>query len=354
MSSFENLTISRIIVHEVVLSSVLEQGREPVMSQALAPMDENGRILVARRLADALGTESHSIEVDIEEEDEGSAFQLATALLDVSDEQFVTLSRALAIKLSKAQTIGSIKSGVAVVIQAEAGPTASRHRLAVIIKAESDSAFVKRNVNEGVLLEFVKEMVFGAQQKLFKIAALAEMKSGTCPRRAREFEVLVYDHQMNIKGEGTAAQYFYARFLGATMVASTPQLNKRFFDATSEFISRSNRTREEKWALRGDLISYFRSREGMISGRDFADRYIPDVAERRAYASALRDADVPNRNIEKDTRFFANQLKQRRLTFSNRVNLTAPAEGFSQAVQIIETTPDSTTIKIAGTVMGDS
>jgi len=354
MPSFENLSISRIIVHEVVLASVLDEGREPLMSQTIAPMDVAGRMLVARRLADALGTESHSIHVQIQDEDEGSAFHLATELLDASDEQFVTLSRALAIKLSKAQTVGSIKGGVAVVIQGEAGPTATRQRFTVIIKAESDSAFVKRNVSEGVLLEFVKEMVFGAQQKLFKIAALAERRSGTSPRRPQDFEVLIYDHQMNIKGEGTAAQYFYSRFLGATMVASTPQLNKRFFDASVEFISRSNRSREEKWALRGDLNSYFRSREGTISGRDFAERYIPDAAERRAYASALRDAGVPNRSIEKDTRFFANQLKQRRLTFSNRVNLTAPADGFAQAVQIIETNADSTTIKIAGTVTGDS
>jgi hypothetical protein len=222
MATFENLSIRRLIVHEVVLASALNNNQQPVMSQALTQLDPAGLTLVSRRLAEALGTESHSIAVQIEDSAAGSTFQLATGLLDAKEPDFVVTSQQLAMKLSRAQTIGSIKSGVVVVIDATVGPDAVSRRLAVIVKAESDAAFVKKNLQQGVTLEFVKEMVFGAQQRLFKVGAFLENTGAATPAAADDFEVIVYDHQMNIKGEGSAAQYFYSTFLGATMAASTP------------------------------------------------------------------------------------------------------------------------------------
>lgn len=355
MIKFENLRIQRLIVHEVVKASALDEERQPIMSQALNRLDPVGLLLVAQRLAEALGTESHSIEVSIEDAGEGSAFWHATNLFEASDAEFVSVSQRLALKLSQAQTVGSIKSGIAVIIQATVGADASPRRLVVIVKAESDAAFVKRNLENGVSLEFVKEMVLGAQQKLFKIGAFLE-RAGVVGdgKNPDGFDVVVYDHQMNIKGEGTAAQYFYKTFLGATMLASTPQINKQFFDASCRFIQASRRTYEEKWALRGDLISYFRSAESSISGRGFADRYFTDAQERRTYLSHLRDAGVPQRAIQKDSRFFAHQLKQRRLSFSNRVYLNAPADGFERQVRVIDSTQDATTLRIAGRLIDES
>ena len=317
MVTFENLRIQRLIVHEVVLASTLNTDQQPVMSQGLTQLDPAGLSLVGRRLAEALGTESHSIEVSIDDAGDGSAFQHAAGLLDATDAEFVALSQELARKLSRAQTVGSIKSGVAVIAQATVGTDTAPRRLAVIIKAESDAAFVKRNLQQGVTLEFVKEMVFGAQQRLFKIGAFLAQTNAAIqiPAVPSDFEAVVYDHQMNIKGEGSAAQYFYATFLGTTMVASTPQLNKRFFDATGHFIATSNRSREEKSALRSDLISYFRSTTGTISGREFSDRYFSDSQERQRYLAHIYQAGIPRRTISKDSRFFRTNSSSAGLSF---------------------------------------
>lgn len=356
MATFENLRLQRLIVHEVVLASALDDNLQPVMSQTLTELDPSGLQLVSRRLAEALGTESHSIEVRIEETGTDSAFHLATSLFEADNTSFVSISHQLANKLSRAQTVGSIKSGVAVIIQALIGSDAAPHRLVAIVKAESDAAFVKRNSGQEVTLEFVKEMVFGAQQRLFKIAAIVE-RPGVVPNEAADpsdFEVVVYDHQMNIKGEGSAAQYFYRTFLGATMVASTPQINKRFFEATGQFIANSNRNRDERSALRSDLISYLRSNETTVSGRQFGERYLRDNEERRQYLAFLHRSQVPRGTFEKDTRFFAHQLKIRRLTFAHRIHLSAPAEGFDRLVQVMDSTPEATTLRIAGALIDES
>ncbi len=223
-----------------------------------------------------------------------------------------------------------------------------------MVKAESDAAFIKENLQTGVSLKFIKEMVLGAQQRLFKIGAFIEnQRSPGAPRLKSDFTTVVYDHQMNIKGAGLAAQYFYATFLGTTMAPSAPQLSKQFFEATTAFIDQSSRSRAERWELRNHLVSYLRSNETTIHGRTFGDRYLQDAAERQAYLQILREAGLPGRAVQKDNRFIVTQLRQRKLTFSNRIQLTGPSDAFKDSIEVVEEAVDSTTIRIKATVVDD-
>lgn len=352
MATFEDLTIERMIVHEVVLASALNGPDAPLMSTALSQLDPAGLRLVSRRVAEALGTDSHSVEVEVAEAGDGSAFQMCSSLLDAAAPEFIATSQRLATKLSRSQNVGSIKGGIALIFQGSAGPATQRQRLIVVVKAESDSAFIKTNNPTGVLLQFVREMVFGAQQRLFKVGAFIEVRRrpGT-PRAKSDFETVVYDHQMNIKGAGQAAQYFYATFLGTTMAPSAPQLSKQFFDATTKFINESNRTRAERWELRNHLVSYLRSNEPTISGKIFSDRFLR-ADERQAYLGLLREEGLPGRAIPKDNRFIDSQLKLRKLTFSNRIQLSGPSDAFANSITV-EEGENSTTIRIAATVVDD-
>lgn len=354
MATLEDLTIHRIIAHEVVLASALNRNQEPLMSSRVSQLDQAGLQLVARRVAEALGMDSHSIQVDITDSSDGSAFRLASMLLDSNDDSFVTVSQRLANKLSQAQNVGSIKPGIALIFQGAVGSATQRHRLIVIVKAESDSAFIKKNLQTGVSLEFVREMVLGAQQRLFKIAAFIELRpSDGAARNPADFETLVYDHQMNIKGAGQAAQYFYSTFLGASISPGAPELTKRFFEATTAFINESTRSRTEKWELKNHLTSYLRSNEATISARTFGERFLGNEEERRAYHSTLREAGLAGRSIPKDTRFIDAQLKVRRLTFSNRIQLSGPSDAFAASVTVDETQAPQTIIRIAATVVDD-
>lgn len=355
MATFENLQIKRLIAHEVVLASALDRDVQPVMSDTLTLLVGAGKDLVSRRLAEALGDGSHSIEVAVERDEAGSVFATSAGLLDAPDTEFIAASKQLADRLSRAQNVGSIKSGVALVIHATVGPDTASKRLLVIVKAESDAAFIKRKGSGGLTLEFVGEMVFGAQQRLFKIGAFLENRSPTeddVTRQKRDFATFVYDHQLNIKGAGLAARYFYSTFLGTTMAPSAPALNKVFHDTTVTFITESQRQRSEKWELRQHLVSYFKSQESTISARDFADRYL-SAEERTPYIRLMREANVPTRALQKDVTFLTNQLRMRRITFSNRVSLTAPAENFDQTITIVEENTNWTTVKISGTVTDD-
>jgi len=63
-----------------------------------------------------------------------------------------------------------------------------------VLKAESDSAFIKEKTAKGLLLKFISEMVFGAQQRLYKIGCFVETKrraagDGDGVRSKEDFEV---------------------------------------------------------------------------------------------------------------------------------------------------------------------
>ncbi len=359
MANIENLTITRLVAHEVFTQSEIAEGRKPVLSEALITLDENGKDLVARRVSEALGLESRCLEVELEDSGRGSAFEAAKRLFECTDADFLQISSDLAKKLTAVQNLGSIKSGLLVVFQATAGNFAQPHRMIGIIKAESESAFSKKAGGKVVSLDFIKDIVFGEQQRLFKIGAFIEHQPHDPARSGRErfpedFLIVVYDHMMNIKGEGKPARYFYGSFLGTTITKSATLLNRVFFDTTSDYIRKTRKKGSiERWTLQSHLVSYFRSNEATISGRVFAERFL-ERAERRAYYKALRLANFPRNAVAKDVRAIESQLRTRKLRFTNRVQIVVPADALGKAVTIIATEPEHTDVRIAGRLESDS
>lgn len=61
MATLEDLTINRIIAHEVVLASALNRNQEPLMSSRVSQLDQAGLQLVARRVAEALGMDMPNV-----------------------------------------------------------------------------------------------------------------------------------------------------------------------------------------------------------------------------------------------------------------------------------------------------
>src|SRR6266496_1969874 len=111
-ATFDNLKLNRIIVHEVLLASDLDRDRKPSYSEDIIELDPKGSQLLSRRLTDSLGSESHSVELKVELDNEGSSFDGVTRLLDAKDGEFVRLSKKLAAGLTNAQNSGTIKAGI--------------------------------------------------------------------------------------------------------------------------------------------------------------------------------------------------------------------------------------------------
>ena len=351
-TTFENLKLNRIIVHEVLLASDLDAERKPSYSDEFIELDPKGAQLLNKRLTDSLGSHSHSVELNVELEDEGSSFDIVTQLFDAKNDAFIRLSKDVAARLTNAQNTGTIKAGIAVVVDGTIGSNAKPTRFVAVIKAESDSAFIKEKTAKGVLLKFISEMVLGAQQRLYKIGCFVESTRRTSAdgdgvRSKNDFEVIVYDHQMSNTGDNNAARYFYGTFLGCRLAENAPRLTRIFYEQTSTFINALNVSAEKRVETRQHLVSYLKSQDGHISVKEFAERYLhKDMHE--AFSERFKSVNFPTRNVTKDIATIQRRLQIRRMMFTSKVRITAPEDGFEGLIKIIEETPEFTTVRISG------
>lgn len=351
-TTFANLRLNRIIVHEVLLAADLDEGRSPQQSDLFLELDPNGESLLAKRLTDALGSDSHSVELTVDVDREGSTFDLISKLPDAKDDDFICISKELALLLTKAQNAGTIKSGICVVLAGTMGSTSNLHRFVAVLKAESDAGFVKEITEKAVVLKYINDMVLGAQQRLYKIGCFVETKPPTPGengdvRSTDDFVVVVYDHQMSNTGDSNAARYFYGTFLGCRLADNSQRLTRVFYEETSKHIDEAKLTTQIRVELKNHLVSYLKSQENLINARTFADRYLPESIH-DTYFARIKKAGFPGRDVSKDNHQIRRKLQVRRIFFSSKVRISAPEENFCEVVQIGETKEGWITVKIKG------
>lgn len=350
--TFANLKLNRIIVHEVLLAADLDEGKTPQQSEQFLKLDPKGEGLLSKRLTDSLGSDSHSIELTVDVDREGSSFDLITKLPDADDKEFVATSKELALMLTKAQSAGTIKAGICVVLDGTMGSNSKPNRFAAILKAESDAGFVKEVTPKAVLLKYISDMVLGAQQRLFKIGCFIETKSpatgGNGDVRVKDdFSAIVYDHQMSNTGDNNAARYFYATFLGCRLADNSQRLTKVFYEETSKHIDEAKLPTNKRVELKNHLVSYLKSQDTAVNPRTFADRYLPKSLH-DGYFTRFKKAGFPPRDVTKDNHQIRRKLQVRRMFFSSKVRISAPEENFNEVVQIVESKDGWTTVKING------
>lgn len=350
--TFANLKLNRIIVHEVLLAADLEAERQPAYSDEFLELDPKGEQLLCKRLTDSLGSDSHSVELAVELDGEGSPFHIVTQLLNASDRDYIKLSKELAARLTNAQTAGTIKSGIAVFIDGTMGNNSTPERFVAVLKAESDAGFVKEKTPKGLLLKFISEMVLGAQQRLYKIGCFVETQlsdDGDGIRSKEEFQVVVYDHQMTNTGSNEAARYFYGGFLGCRLADNAARLTKVFYEESCKFIDGLKLTPEKRLEARTHLVSYLKSEERHLSIKDFSERYLPSQY-REPFAKQLKLAKFPARNVPKDVKHIKRRLQIRRMVFSSKVRISAPEEDFNELVKLHGEQDGWTNVSIKGSL----
>lgn len=348
---FANLSISRIILHAVHQKGIDNEFIEPTYSNSLTTLDPEGILKFQERIIGAMGNESHSIELNILHHDDESAFKSAVDILAADDGQFITRSKAIALKLAKAQSSRRIPSGVVVVFTGTVGPTAKP--IVGIIKAEIHGGFATEE-NAGILtLKYLNNLLLTPQQKLYKIGLFIEetpAQEAGAARLPEDFRAYVYDHNMTqIQTQG-AAIYFYETFLGCSILDSNKKLTRDFYFNTKEFIDKLPIDDEKKVDMNISLYTYLKvSQENTISIRTYADNYLADDVKPQ-YERHMIGKKFPENNVVKDLTLLKNKLRRRGLTFSSKIRIVGPSDNFSDLVEIGEYDGEKTTVKISGKI----
>ncbi len=326
--NIENLRVRRLVLHEVFRRTDDHKLVPPRYGAQLVQLPPDAMEAFRTRITDTLGSASQSMGMVVRETGPGSAFDIASELVDAADPEFIDKSSGLADLLARAQLSRNVPGGILAVFDGTAGAPA--RRILGIIKAETHSGF-RRHVSAGVIqVEFFRDLFLTPQTKLYKIGMLCECTG--------EWEATVYDSHLSASNRDGAAKYFYDNFLGCAIPENSARLTKQFFEKTRDFIKQSDLPGEEKADLVTSLYTYLKvDQTPTVEVSAFANSYLaPDL--RDEYRGFMGRQRFPMNAIAKDIGEIQNALRLRKITFSNSIRLTAPPEAFG-AMVTVETVP---------------
>lgn len=343
---FQNLNISRIIIHEVFRRNEDRSMQEPRYGAQLIQLDAEGRDALQLRITEALGESSHGVEMSIHDVSDASFWRLGKRVVDSigNDAEFIQASQAVTAKLAAAQTNRIVPGGIVVVIDGTCGFPA--RPFMCVIKAEPHPGFIKRDNGDQLLLEYLKDLILTPQAKLYKIGAFvhADAQADPAGGLAAGWKAFLFDELITKANRLGAAQYFYETFLGLAFPSNSAFQTKQFHSLTKEFIRTAEHMDDEK---RSDLINaltaYLKADQtATVQVAAFANAYFDTPELRDAYTAFMVGNEFPQQAIHKDLSEVAPALKQRKLLFGHNIKLTAPSEEFEGYIRIqsIDGEPD--------------
>lgn len=332
--SFDNLSIRRIVVHEIHKRTDGREIVQPTYGIGLEILDREALEALCDRINSAMGSAARSMELDIVQTGHGSSILLAKDLVSADDALFIEQSRAVADNLASAQKRRDLPGGVLIVFTGITGHPSKR--IVGIIKAEIHNGFTRRASDGGVKsLQFLKDLLLTPQTKLYKIGIFLEQDPQTRDPLPAGWRAFIYDDQISASNKLTAAQYFYEGFLGCGFPETSARKTREFHDYTKDFIKNLDWTEERKTDLHNALITYLRvDQSATVQVSSFAQAYLPDAQTRDSYIGHMLSQKFPEGAVVKDLTEVASALRYRKVTFRSDVKLIAPADKFEALVRI--------------------
>lgn len=334
---FENLTVSRLIIHEIFVRGADKALVQPTYGNQLLVLPQDARDALQGRITNALGKSSHGVEMRIREFGADSIWSKAKEIIEAqgNDAHFIRVSRSIADKLAAAQANRNIPGGIVVVIEGTCGnPSKS---FMCVIKAEPHGGFTKRQDGGHLTLEYIKELILTPQAKLYKIGAFLrhDPAAATKQEPINGWRVFLFDDLITQGNKLSAAQYFYETFLGLEFPSNSAFQTKQFHALTKEFIRHANVDSEKKIDLLNALTTYLKTDQAATIQVDaFSQNYLGDAVLKDAYTAYMGQKNFPTTAIHKDLSEVQSQLRFRKLTFGHDIKLTAPADQFENYVRI--------------------
>lgn len=342
---FSNISIDRIIIHQVYRRGSDRERVPPTRSYHFTKFDKSAMEEFKSRVRDALGEGSKAVQMEIVNQGQYDLPTVIDKIIDLDDDDFISSSFDVAKKLTDAQNKKSIPGGIVVIFTGMQG--FPKKKYLGIIKAEIHSAYEKEEnpLTKEISLKFVQEVLLTPGTRLYKTAAFfknADIEN--CDNLNEKYSVLISDHQISKADGKAAARYFYFDFLGCGYPQNSARTTKQFYDATTTFIDKMAVGPEKKSDLYNALITYLKvGLSTAISVDEFSSSFFEtDIQD--DFKSHMADAGLPTTAFTKDVEHIESKLKFRKINFSKNVKIIAPSDVFKKYVIIepIDGDPDNT------------
>ncbi|MFH5924566.1 nucleoid-associated protein [Roseomonas xinghualingensis] len=330
----ENLSISRVCLHEVHRRADDRTIVAPTLSSALLTLDARASGALHSRVVSAFRSDAKCMEMDIARHDAVSVIAFGADLITADDSRFVDVSKAIARLLADAQKSRQYPGGLVVIFDGTVGHPAKK--FFAVMKAELHDGFIKQ---ANLRATFTDSLFLSPKTKLYKIG-LFVLDSPSQRPLPKGWTATVYDSQLTAGQRDSIALYFHDGFLGLKFPENSAQRTKQFFQKTRDFISSAPVLQEEKVDLYNSLYAYLKTDQSpSIQVGHFADTYMqPAMAQN--YRDYMRRERFTDRPIPKDLAEVGGSLRLRRLRFANRITLIGPSEALSENVTVEALPPD--------------
>lgn len=333
-----NLEIDKIAIHQIFKRNIDGTVKTPKKSSRLINFDASALATFKVRVIDALGSQSKAVDMIIINQSQSDTATAIENLRNASDNEFVDISYTIASKLSEAQVRKSIPGGILVVFRGRySNPEKS---FIGVMKAEIHSAYEKTEspVTHEISLKFVEEALLTPATKLYKTAGFFEKTTTRNEESINDlntiWQVSISDSQISQTDGKAAALYFYSSFLGCGYPESSARTTREFYEATCGFLTKMDIPEEKRNDLHNALISYLKyENSAIVSATEFSNRYF-DVDTRDLFSEHIEDKGLPLTAFTKDIEQISTKLKQRKLSFSKNVKITAPSDVFKELIDI--------------------
>lgn len=331
----ENLTIGRILVHEVFKREDERRAIQPVYATALEKLSPEAEGAFRLRITEALSAKAKSLEMQIVKSGPDSHLAEAEALLAADDATFLTLSRKVADRLTAAQMHRNIPGGMLIVFDGAVGVPACR--FLGVIKAETQSAFRRRQDAESIITEFLNNIFLTPATRLYKIGIMVQFDQAKA--RPDGWKGFIFDNNISASHRETAAQYFYEGFLGCSLPADGAYETGKFFDLTKEFVRKTNLTPDTKRDLFDALYTFVKIEKAKtFTADEYGEKYLP-VELRDSYSDFLTSKKFPKRAVVRDTSQMKTKLRRRRFVFGTEIEFSASPDALADKKAIIDIGP---------------
>jgi hypothetical protein len=330
MINFNNLTYTRVIMHSIKQKEIGQDSSEYITSNSLINVDESVIDTIKRRLSDAAGKNSRAFELEIENINPGSFFSLSNDISTLNEDDFIQRSKDIAELLATNQVHRSIPGGFLIILEANDSENKS---YIIIIKAEPHEALRLVNDNEIKLLE---KVFLSPSQKLYKIGVLYSKTNDIIIEEGIDvnikFNALLFDDQFRL--DGHPAEYFYKDFLGLSINKNSKIQTLSFYNKSQLFIKSISDSSVNKLDLLSSLKVFVKSVVSpIITPVEFAESFLTGSIKDEYISQVVRKH--PSSFI-RDTLLINSSLKNKKITFSDKIKIIGPEDGFENYVQILD------------------
>jgi hypothetical protein len=333
------LTIQRIIIHEVPRHLRNDTDSSPIYSEVESPLDAQLRAFFREKIIETAGSSS-AYEVIFDSSTSSPVPELVRGFLAGSEVNFVDMSKTIAKHLHDAQG-GASPGGL---VTAAECTVEGRRALGILKLEKEEGVRLNQTTHHGLRtfdVTYIRDLILTRKTKLFKIGFFP------LPGEGGEPGGIVCDEQRGYSPETEVANFFLTKFLGCRLAEEPRMTTKKFFFAAQDFFNERIADPVARTEALTHLLSEVTNRRTRINVREFARISLP-TGERQSFLDHLERSGITTQEIRKDVELIEGQTKKMALEFENRITVVGTREAFEESVKVDRARGGAARVEITG------